>query len=181
MAKTALKTGTKIQELFTKKPPASKAMHSRAASVLPGGVEHDNRIHKPFPLYIERAQGSRKWDLDGNEYVDYVSGHGALLLGHNHPVVTEAVRKQLERGTHLGASHAEMVEWADRVCDLVPCAEMVRFHSSGTEATLMAIRMCRAVTGRDKCLKFHGHFHGWHDYATVGVTEPYDTPTSAGG
>ena len=90
------------------------------------------------------------------------------------------VREALERGTHFGASHETIAEWAGRVCDLVPSAEMVRFHSSGTEATMMAMRICRALTGRERVLKFEGHFHGWHDYATVAVNEPFDVPTSAG-
>ena len=174
------KTTSRIEELFAEARPKTQKLHKKALKLLPGGVEHDMRIHSPFPVFMERGEGAYKWDVDGNRYVDYIVGHGALLLGHNHPAVMEPVRQQLSRGTHLGASHEHMVEWAEWVCKLVPSAEMVRFHSSGTEATLMALRMCRAVTGRDKLLKFRGHFHGWHDYMTIGYQTPFDVPSSAG-
>ena len=107
-------------------------------------------------------------------------GHGALLLGHNHPVVMGKVAEQIRRGTHFGASHENMVRWGEWVCKLVPSAEMVRFFSSGTEATMMAMRLARNLTGKNKILKFDGHFHGWHDLATVAVYEPYEVPTSGG-
>ncbi len=138
------------------------------------------RISVPFPVYIERAEGAYKWDADGHRYIDYVAGHGALLLGHNHPAILESARAQLARGTHFGASHEQVVAWGEQVLKLVPSAEMVRFQSSGTEATMMAMRMCRAVTGRDKVLKFEGHFHGWNDYAVVAYEEPFAIPASAG-
>mgnify|MGYP005851242245 CR=1 FL=1 len=149
---------------YVERHPSSQRLHRRASPVLPSGVTHDARYMRPFPLYAERAQGSRKWDVDGLEYVDYVMGHGALLLGHNHPVVTEAVAGQVTRGTHYGASHELEVRWAELVTEIVPSAEMVRFTSSGTEATLMALRLARAHTGKPAVLKFEQHFHGWHDY-----------------
>ncbi|GAB4320587.1 MAG: aminotransferase class III-fold pyridoxal phosphate-dependent enzyme [Dehalococcoidia bacterium] len=149
---------------YVERHPSSQRLHRRASSVLPSGVTHDGRYMRPFPVYVERAQGSRKWDVDGLEYVDYVMGHGALLLGHNHPVVAEAVAGQATRGTHYGASHELEVRWAELVTEIVPSAEMVRFTSSGTEATLMALRLARAHTGKPAVLKFEQHFHGWHDY-----------------
>src|SRR5207248_3184869 len=109
--------------------------------------------------------GSRKWDVDGHEYVDYWMGHGALFLGHCHPAVVRAVQEQMARGTHLGASHEPEVRWAELVNELVPCAELTRFTMSGTEATHLAMRVARAYTGRPKILKLAGHFHGWHDGA----------------
>ncbi|MPZ24227.1 MAG: aminotransferase class III-fold pyridoxal phosphate-dependent enzyme [Dehalococcoidia bacterium] len=146
----------------------SRRLHERARETLVDGLTHDSRRALPFPIYVERAAGSRKWDVDGNELVDWVSGHGALLLGHAHPVVAEATRKQLERSTHYGASHETEVRWAEMICELVPSAEAVRFTSSGTEASLLALRIARAATGKDRIVKFGGHFHGWHDYTIRG-------------
>ena len=114
------------------------------------------------------AQGPVKWDVDGNRYVDYFGGHGALILGHHHPVVMEAVHAALDRGTHFGACHEAEVRWAELVRQMVPSAERVRFTTSGTEATLMALRLARAYTGRQKFVHFRGHFHGWHDHVTSG-------------
>src|SRR5690606_15383753 len=127
-----------------------------------------------------RAQGSRKWDVDGNELIDYVMGHGALLLGHSHPAVVEAVARQVRQGTHLGASHPQEVEWARLVRELVPSAEKVRFHSSGTEATMMAIRLARAYTGRSGLIKFDDHFHGWHDVVSGANAPDQPVPVSFG-
>ena len=152
-----------ILERFEELHPASKRLHERALRLFPDGVTHDIRYFTPFPLYVERAQGSRKWDVDGNEIIDYVMAHGALLLGHNHPQVKEAVARQLERGTHYGASHELEIAWAERVQQLIPSGETVRFTSSGTEATMMAIRLARAYTGRKTLVRFAQHFHGWND------------------
>jgi len=155
---------------------ASKELYSRALNLFPNGVTHDSRFLRPFPVYITRASGSKKWDEDGREYIDYWCGHGALLLGHGHPKVVEAVTTQMSRGTHYGASHRLEVEWGEQVIDMVPSAERIRFVSSGTEATLMAIRLARTFTGKNKVLKFAGHFHGWHDYLISGVNPPYEVP-----
>jgi glutamate-1-semialdehyde 2,1-aminomutase len=135
---------------------------------------------EPFPIYVTHADGSRKWDVDGNEYVDYWSGHGALILGHNYPEVRDATVEQAKKGTHYGASHELEVEWGELVQQIVPSAQKVKFVSSGTEATLMALRLARAFTGKDKVLKIQGHFHGWHDYATIAMAPPYDEPSSRG-
>jgi glutamate-1-semialdehyde 2,1-aminomutase len=107
---------------------------------------------------VDRAKGSHKWDVDGNEYIDYWMGHGSLFLGHCHPAVVKAVQEQVARGTHLGASHELEVRWAELVQKLIPSAQMVRFTMSGTEATHLALRIARAFTGRPKILKFQGHF-----------------------
>ena len=155
-------------------------LYQRARKVFPSGVTHDNRYMEPYPIYITHAQGSRKWDVDGHEYVDYYMGHGALLLGHNHPVVTAAVTEQVQKGSHYGGCHELEVRWGELVQEIVPSAQSVHFFSSGTEATMMAMRMARAFTGRDKIMKIQGHFHGWHDYATIAMTPPYDEPVSVG-
>ncbi len=154
--------------------PASRKVHGEALSVLAGGVAHEVRHVPPFPIAIERASGPRKWDVDGNEYIDYLMGHGALLLGHGHPEVTEAVREQVVRGTHYGASHRSEVEWAQLICELVPSAERVRFTSSGTEAVMLAARVARSVTGRDVIVKFDYHFHGWSEIGMVALNGPSD-------
>ena len=169
-----------IQQEFRARHPKSAALAERARAAIPGGITHDIRHLLPFPVYVERAQGTRKWDVDGHEYVDYWMGHGALFLGHCHPAVVKAVQAQVARGTHLGASHELEVRWAELVNRLVPCAELTRFTMSGTEATHLAMRVARAYTGRTKILKFTGHFHGWHDGAVAGVNPPYEVPMSAG-
>jgi glutamate-1-semialdehyde 2,1-aminomutase len=169
-----------IQDDFRARHSKSAALAERARTAIPGGITHDIRHLVPFPVYIERAAGTRKWDVDGHEYVDYWMGHGALFLGHCHPAVVKAVQEQVARGTHLGASHELEVRWAELVNRLVPCAELTRFTMSGTEATHLAMRVARAYTGRTKILKFAGHFHGWHDGAAAGVNPPYEVPMSAG-
>ena len=159
--------------------PKSAALYERARAVIPGGITHDSRHLKPFPVYVDRAQGSHKWDVDGNEYVDYWMGHGALFLGHCHPAV-KAIQEQAPRGSLFGACHELEVRWAELVCKLVPSAEMVRFTMSGTEASHLALRIARAYTGHPKVVKLHGHFHGWHDGVVAAVNPPFDVPMSAG-
>ncbi|MBV8736395.1 MAG: aminotransferase class III-fold pyridoxal phosphate-dependent enzyme [Alphaproteobacteria bacterium] len=158
----------------------SAAAAIKAQQLFPSGITHDSRYIEPYGLYITRAKGPRKWDVDGNEYVDYFGGHGALLLGHSHPKVVAAVHEQIERGTHYGASHETEIAWAEWVLRLVPSAERVRFTSSGTEATLMAVRLARAFTGKSKIIRFKHHFHGWHDHMTSGFANHFDGSPTAG-
>jgi glutamate-1-semialdehyde 2,1-aminomutase len=155
-----------ILALYEQLHPTSAKLHARARMLFPDGVTHDLRHETPFPIYVERASGSRKRDVDGNEIIDYVMGHGALLLGHQYPAVVEAVTAQAQRGTHYGASHELEIHWGELVTRLVPSAERVRFTSSGTEATMMALRLARAYTGREKALRLRDHFHGWNDSVT---------------
>jgi glutamate-1-semialdehyde 2,1-aminomutase len=157
--------------VYEKLHPGSARLYEESLRTFPSGVTHDIRYLQPFPLFIDRAAGSRKWDVDGNQYVDYVMGHGALLMGHAHADITAAVVEQAGKGTHYGGNSRLELEWGGLVRRIVPSAEEVRFTSSGTEATLMAIRLARAYTGRDKILKFDAHFHGWHD-AVSGMVEP---------
>ena len=161
-----------ILEEYVAKHPGSAQRYAEATQIFPGGVTHDNRYAQPFPLYLTHGSGPRKWDVDGNEFIDYVSGHGALLLGHSHPAVVAAVAEQVARGTHLGACTDEELRWARAIQALIPSVEKVRFHSSGTEATLMAMRLARAYTGKNKVIKLQDHFHGWHDYAMAGSDRP---------
>jgi glutamate-1-semialdehyde 2,1-aminomutase len=153
-----------LTERYDSEFPNSRKLHEQARALFPNGVTHDLRHLEPFPIYVERAQGGHKWDVDGHELIDYWSGHGALLLGHSHPAVVEAVQRQMARATHPGACHELEIEWGQWVTRLVPSAEKLRFVSSGTEATLMALRLARIHTGKPRVLKFAGHFHGWHDF-----------------
>ncbi len=171
---------TTIQETYRRLHPRSARLHEAAVKMFPSGVTHDVRHLTPFPIYVDHAQGSRKWDVDGNEIIDYVMGHGALFLGHAYADITRAVQEQAAGGTHYGAGHELELRWGGLVKRLIPSAEIVRFTNSGTEATLMAIRLARAYTGRDQFLKFDFHFHGWHD-SVVGVRYgESDHPRSAG-
>jgi glutamate-1-semialdehyde 2,1-aminomutase len=151
-----------------------------AKALIPTGVTHDTRMMEPFPVYITHAKGSRKWSLEGRELIDYYVGHGSLLLGHSPDAIVTAVQQQMARGTHHGSCHEAEIEWARQVNRLMPSAERVRFTGSGTEATLMALRLARLVTGKPKVLKFLGHFHGWHDVAMIGTDPPYDTTAVPG-
>ena len=160
--------------------PGSAALAAKARGLLPSGLSHDSRHFDPYPLYVQRALGPVKWDVDNNKYVDYFGGHGALILGHNHPAVMAAVHAALERGTHFGACHELEVRWAELITQMVPSAERVRFTSSGTEATLIALRLARAYTGRSKLVRFRGHFHGWHDHMTSGYTNHFDGSATSG-
>jgi glutamate-1-semialdehyde 2,1-aminomutase len=116
-----------------------------------------------------RGKGPFKYDVDGNEIIDYVMGNGSLLLGHSPPAVVEAVKRQVDLGTHLGGATTWEVEYAEAVKQLMPKLERIRFTSSGTESTLLAMRIARAYTGKDKIVKFYEHFHGWHDYVVIGA------------
>ena len=167
---------SRIHRSYLDKTPTSAERYQKALELFPSGVTHHARYLRPHPVYVSHAKGSMKWDIDGNEYVDYFGGHGALILGHCHPAVVEAVERQIARGTHFGACHELEIEWASLVRDMVPCAETIRFTSSGTEATHLALRVARAYTGRSKVVKFGGHFHGWHDYVAAGTV-----PSGAGG
>ena len=173
-------TNSVVVAAYRQKTPSSGRLAEEARQLFPNGVTHDGRILDPYGIFVERAQGPHKWDVDGNRYVDYYGGHGALLLGHNHPVVADATSGALSQGTHFGANHPAEVRWAKAVQRLVPSAERVRFTSSGTEATLMAVRLARAFTGRPKLMRFRGHFHGWHDHMTSGYSDHFDGSATTG-
>jgi glutamate-1-semialdehyde 2,1-aminomutase len=155
-----------ILERYREKFKKSGEVYERAVQLIPTGG-HQSRVVRPFPVYVDDASGALKWDADGNELIDYVMGYGALILGHAHPAVVDAVSKRLTHGTIMsGASQLE-IKWAEQVSELIPSAERVRFTASGTESTLMALRLARAHTGKKKLVKFHDHFHGWHDYVAM--------------
>jgi glutamate-1-semialdehyde 2,1-aminomutase len=176
----AISAPTAIDDVFSKRFARSADLYARSRNAIAGGITHDSRNFAPFPIYIERAEGARKWDVDGNELIDHWMGHGSLLLGHGHPEVTAAVAEQIHKGTHYGACHELEVAWAEQIVRMIPSAEWVRFTMSGTEATMLAMRDARAFTGHDLVIRFAGHFHGWHDYAMAGYQPPFDTSTSTG-
>src|SRR2546428_7515889 len=158
----------------------SGVWYERAREAVGGGLGHDVRHAVPFPTYIARAQGAHKWDVDGHRYIDYHVGNGALILGHAHPAIVEAVIKAAPLGTHFGNDHPLQVEWAERIQSLVPCGERVRFTNSGTESDMLACRSAGADPGRPVILRFEGHFHGWGDELITGFAPPYDVPSSLG-
>src|SRR5690242_9894503 len=177
---TAASTNSAIVTDYQARTRGSHRLFERAAKVLPSGITHDARYLDPYSIHVARAKGPRKWDVDGNEYVDYFGGHGALLLGHAHPAVVEAVQAQVTQGTHWGSSHEAEVRWAVLVQRLIPCAERVRFTASGTEASHLALRLARAFTGKPKVVRFVGHFHGWHDQVAAGAMSHFDGSVPAG-
>jgi glutamate-1-semialdehyde 2,1-aminomutase len=177
-------TTSRIAELYSARFPKSAELYRRGQGLFPSGVTHDARYLTPFPVYANTATGSKKHSVDGHDIIDYWMGHGAMLLGHSHPAIVQAVQQQVALSTHPGACHELELEWGQLVQDLVPSAEHVRFTNSGTEATLMAVRVARIVSGKTKVIKFAGHFHGWHDglmtasdpphggeYVTPGITD----------
>ncbi len=169
-----------IEDLYRSRTARSAALYAEACRVFPAGLTHDSRATSPYPIYVARAAGARKWDVDGNEYVDYFGGHGALLFGHGHAPVVEAVQRQVTLGTHWGAAHELELRWGELVQRLVPSAERVRFTGSGTEATQLALRLARAYTGKSKIVRFVGHFHGWHDQVAGGAMSHFDGSVPAG-
>ncbi len=164
----------------------SRDLYARARRVIPGGVNSPARSWGGVggdPIFLARAQGSRVWDADGNELLDYVCSWGPLILGHTHPDVVQAVNQAAALGTSYGAPTAGEVRMAELVVSAVPSIEMVRFVNSGTEATMSALRLARAATGRSKIVKFDGGYHGHDDALLVKAgsgAATHGVPTSAG-
>ena len=141
-------------------------LFERAKKVIPGGVNSPVRAYKSVggdPVFVDRADGSSVWDQDGKEYVDYVLSYGPQILGHNHPLINNALTEAISRGTSYGAPTEAETEIATLICEMVPSVELVRLVNSGTEATMSAIRLARAFTGRDRFIKFDGCYHGHGD------------------
>ena len=164
----------------------SKALFEEAKKYIPGGVNSPVRAFKSVgdvPRFIAKAKGSHIWDVDGNEYIDYVCSWGPMILGHAHPSVVEGIKEQAEKGTSYGAPTELEVELAKMIVELVPSVEKVRMVNSGTEATMSAIRLARGYTGRNKVIKFEGGYHGHVDALLVkagsGLTT-FGVPTSPG-
>jgi glutamate-1-semialdehyde 2,1-aminomutase len=154
----------------------------RAAEVLPGGTLGNVYAPRERAFIISRAQGARIWDVTGNEYIDFLLGSGPMLLGHAHSAVIDAVQGHLSRGSTYFATNEPVVRLAEAIVDAVPCAEKVRFTTSGSEAIFFALRVARAYRGRDKILKFEGGYHGHSDYTQMSTTPksplPFPQPTA---
>jgi glutamate-1-semialdehyde 2,1-aminomutase len=154
-----------------------------ASQHLPGGVTGNVKFYPPYPVYLKKAKGSHVWDLDNNEYIDYMLCFGPLILGHGHPKVVEAVQKQLERdGTHIfGAPHELEARMAERLKRIFPFADAVRFTNSGLEATLHALRVCKGAKKKIRIAKFEGAYHGCYDEMLVSLapSEELAGPESA--
>jgi len=169
-----------LTQRFMDQRPRARALFERARAAVAGGVGHDLRYNDVAPTYITHARGSHKWDVDGNEYIDYGMGNGALLLGHAHPAVLEAVQRVVPNGLHFGNDHPEMVDWAELILTRLPAAERVRFTNSGSESAVLALRLARAYSGKEKVLRLEGHFSGWHDAVAKGAAPPFDSAVSLG-
>ncbi len=142
----------------------SAQLFERTREVVPCGVASQVRsLMEPHPVYFDHAKGSRLYDVDGNEYIDYLLGYGPMILGYHHQAVIDAMERQLQKGWGWGAPHELLSELAEKLIEVVPCYEMVRFNNSGSEAVHATQRLARAYTGRNKILKFEGHYHGWYD------------------
>lgn len=162
----------------------SMKLFSQALKLMPGGVSSNARlwqtaqfcpIYTPCTIFAKRAYGSHIWDIDNNKYIDYRLGFGPVILGHSYPAVTKEVIKEERKGTVYALDNELELDVSKQIIDMVPCAEMVRFSVTGTEATMHAIRLARAYTKKEVILKFEGHYHGGHDYLLYSTEPPYET------
>ncbi len=171
MGKTAVSPSTKTRA-------RSREWYERAQRFLIEGVNSPSRgaaVYTSGPVVLNRGSGSHVWDVDGNEYVDFMMSFGALIQGHAHPKIVEVVSQTIAGGSHFAAATPAELDAAERFCRMVPSADAVRFTNSGSEATMLALRLARAHTGRTKFLKFEGHYHGWYDpYCLNGHSHPAD-------
>ncbi len=164
---TGSATDTILAE-YLAKTPRSFALFQRATGVLPGGSTRTTIFTEPYPPYMERGAGVVMTDVDGNDYLDFLGNYTSLILGHAHPEVVAAVEAQVRRGAAFAAPTETEVDWAEEIRSRVPSIERIRFTNSGTEATMFALRLARAATGRDVVAKFAGAYHGTHDLAMTG-------------
>ena len=166
---------THEQELdrYKAETPRSRAMYEQAEKILPLGVSSNFRTYEPYPIYIQRAEGSKMWDVDGREYTDYSMCFGALMVGHSHPVMVKALAAAASEGTLYGMPHDRELRAAQLIGERFQL-EHVRFTNSGSESTMHALRLARTYTNRDKILKFEGGYHGGHDTALVSVKPSLD-------
>jgi glutamate-1-semialdehyde 2,1-aminomutase len=156
--------------------PKSYSIWQQNRSVMPAGVGSLFRLADPFPMVVKRAKGARIWDADDHEYTDYMLGFSTLILGNAPDEVEEAIREALPRGTHYGQCHEHEYAFAKLFCDMVPGVDRVTFCNSGTEATMYAVRLARAATGRPLIAKFEGGYHGTHDLLAVSFGRPRPGP-----
>jgi len=159
---------------YRSRTPGSEQMFERACRVLPGGVSGNLRYFAPYPIYMQSAQGCRTVDLDGNSYIDCFSCNGPMLLGHRHPAVVREIEKAADFGS-MPLNPSIVVDCAELIKSVIPSAERVRFLNSGTEAVMSAVRYARGYAGKEKVLKFYGHYHGQDDQFLLGVAPSRDT------
>src|SRR5947209_4064494 len=154
------------QMLPTRSRDRSQQWFQRAQQSLIEGVNSPSRgaaVYEPGPVFLERGRGSHVWDADNNEYIDFMMSFGGLIQGHAHPKLVQVVAEAMADGSHFAAATSAEIEAAERFRSMVPSAEVLRFANTGSEATMLALRLARAYTGRTKFLKFEGHYHGWYD------------------
>ena len=156
-----------VDDVYQELTPGSRRLYEQAVRVMPGGTTRTTVYFAPYPLYIERGKGAYVWDVDGTQRLDLINNYSALILGHGHPAVTAAIQEQLERGTSVAAANPVEIQLAEELCRRIPSLQMVRFTNSGTEATMFAMRLARAYTGKKKIARFEGGYHGTHDFAEV--------------
>jgi glutamate-1-semialdehyde 2,1-aminomutase len=165
-----------------RKTAGSLKRFERAQASLAGGVSSGlRRVARPYPLYFTHGEGARAVDVDGNAYVDYGLAWGPLIVGHAHPTVTRAMTEQLQRALTFGAQHDLEIEVAEMLTNIIPCADAVCFANSGTEIVQLALRLARAATGRQKFVKFEGHYHGWDDSVLVSYKPTREEIAAANG
>jgi len=168
-----------IFEAYMEKSSKSKQIYDKSCDIFAGGVSGNAKFFQPYPIYMAYGEGSKTYDVDGNEYIDCFLCSGPLILGHNHPELAEGIKRELDKGL-LMYNPALAVECAALVKELIPCAERVRFANSGTEATMFAARFARAYTGKNKIIKFYGHYHGQDDQFLIATANDKDEPMSLG-
>jgi glutamate-1-semialdehyde 2,1-aminomutase len=167
-------------DTYRLKTPLSGNLFKKAKEVMPGGISHNIHYFPPYPFFIKKTKGSKIWDVDGNEYIDLWMGNYTHILGHRPQVIVRAIEEQLKEGIHWGLVFEKQIEWAELIHELVPSAEMVRFCCSGTEATMYAVRLTRAFTGKKTILKIAGGWHGANPDLSLGIKMPYEKEESLG-
>jgi glutamate-1-semialdehyde 2,1-aminomutase len=163
-----------IHAKYDSKRPKSKQLYKKAQRFLPGGDTRTQTFYKPFPTFMERGEGCRLYDLDGNVYIDFVNNYTSLIHGHAHPKVVNAVTEQLTKGTVFASPVEGQVKLAEMICSRLPSSDKVRFCNSGTEATLIAIRAARMYRKKYKIIKMEGGYHGSHDLVAISVKPPLE-------
>ena len=165
--------GEREERRLLERTSASAKLHQRAVRSMPKGVASNFQANDPYPVYLARGKGSKVWDVDGTEYVDFHGGFGVNVVGHAHPKIVEAIRKVADQGIHFAVTTEPTVALAEAVCERFQL-EQVRFVNSGTEATMDALRVARAATGRDRIVKMEGSYHGHHDAVLFSVVPESD-------
>ena len=168
-------TNQKVLSEFIARTGRSAGLDKKARAYLPGGDTRTTVYYAPYPVYMERGEGCRLYDCDGNEYLDFLNNYTSLIHGHAHPAVTRAAQAEMEKGAIFGAPAEIQFVHAEHLCRRIPGLDSIRYCNSGTEATMFALRAARAFTGRDLIVKMDGGYHGSHDVAEVNLTPDLET------